>query len=62
MAATLLVQQQPGSDRALRRWPGLLEVTNTRGERLPHMPTAHTAEADPRDGGPGKTVWAECAV
>ncbi|MFF6994775.1 ATP-binding protein [Streptomyces sp. NPDC008313] len=61
-----------------------IEVTDTRGERLPRMPAAHTEEADPHeggrglllvealadrwgwsprvDGGPGKTVWAECAV
>jgi anti-sigma regulatory factor (Ser/Thr protein kinase) len=61
-----------------------IEVTDTRGERLPRVPAAHTVEAGPRDGGrglllvealadrwgwsprvdggPGKTVWAECAV
>lgn len=59
-----------------------IEVTDTRGERLPRLPTA-TPEDDrdggrglllveglaarwgwtPRaDGGPGKTVWAECAA
>jgi anti-sigma regulatory factor (Ser/Thr protein kinase) len=61
-----------------------IEVTDTRGERLPRVPAALTVKAGPRDGGrglllvealadrwgwspradggPGKTVWAECAV
>ncbi|WP_262418842.1 ATP-binding protein [Streptomyces sp. SP2-10] len=60
-----------------------LEVTDTRGERLPHV-FAPAPEADPydggrglllvealadrwgwtprADGGPGKTVWAECTA
>ncbi|MBG0851114.1 ATP-binding protein [Streptomyces spinoverrucosus] len=58
-----------------------IEVTDTRGERLPHLPVTTPPDGDsgrglllvealadrwgssPRaEGGPGKTVWAECTV
>ncbi|MFC8002123.1 ATP-binding protein [Streptomyces olivaceus] len=58
-----------------------VEVTDTRGERLPAVPAASPADGENgrglllvaaladrwgccprRSGGPGKTVWAECAA
>ncbi|MBZ9645329.1 ATP-binding protein [Streptomyces sp. PSKA30] len=58
-----------------------IEVSDTRGERLPHLPTTTPEDDDsgrglllvealadrwgcsPRaEGGPGKTVWAECTA
>ncbi|WP_230092857.1 ATP-binding protein [Streptomyces olivaceus] len=58
-----------------------IEVTDTRGERLPALPAASRADDENgrgllliaaladrwgcrprRSGGPGKTVWAECAT